>query len=58
VLRHAAQRTDTEADQRTQLHAQSVEVAEAIAVAQDCTPLVDECTMTTKHKIDWWFGGL
>jgi transposase len=40
VLRRAEQRTEAEAQQLTQLHAQSAEVAEAIDLAQDCTHLV------------------
>jgi len=40
VLRHEAQRTEAEAQQLAQLHAQSAEVAEAIDLAQDFTTLV------------------
>ncbi|HLB75577.1 MAG TPA: ISL3 family transposase, partial [Candidatus Dormibacteraeota bacterium] len=40
VLRRAAQRTEAEAQQLAQLHAQSAEVAEAIDLAQDLTHLV------------------
>jgi len=40
VLRHEAKRTEAEAHQRTQLHAQSAEVAEAIDLAQDFATLV------------------
>ena len=40
VLRREAQRTDAEAQQLTQLRAQSAEVAKAIDLAQDFTPLV------------------
>jgi len=40
VLRHEAKRTEAEAQQRTQLHAQDTEVAEAINLAQDFAPLV------------------
>jgi transposase len=40
VLRRAEQRTEAEAQQLTQLHAQSAEVAEAIDLAQDFTHLV------------------
>ena len=40
VLRRAAQRTAAEAQQLTQLHAQSAEVAEAIDRAQDFAALV------------------
>jgi transposase len=40
VLRRAEQRTEAEAQQLAQLHAQSAEVAEAIDLAQDFTTLV------------------
>jgi len=40
VLRHEAQRTEAEAQQLTQLHAQDTEVAEAIDLAQDFAQLV------------------
>jgi transposase len=40
VLRREAQRTEAEAQQLTQLHEQSAEVAEAIDLAQDFTQLV------------------
>jgi transposase len=40
VLRHAANRTAAEAQQLTQLHTQSGEVAEAIDLAQDFATLV------------------
>src|SRR5919201_1899321 len=40
VLRREAKRTEAEAQQLTQLHAQSAEVAEAIALAQDFAVLV------------------
>jgi transposase len=40
VLRREAKRTEAEAQQLTQLHAQSAEVAEAIDLAQDFTQLV------------------
>src|SRR5467141_4142065 len=40
VLRRAEQRTEAEAQQLAQLHAQSAEVAEAIDLAQDFTQLV------------------
>jgi transposase len=40
VLRRAAQRTAAEAQQLTQLHAQSAEVAEAVDLAQDFATLV------------------
>src|SRR5215471_584457 len=40
VLRREGKRTDDEAQQLTQLHAQSAEVAEAIDLAQDFTHLV------------------
>src|SRR5207245_2852050 len=40
VLRREAKRTEAEAQQLTQLHAQSAEVAEAIDLAQDFTTLV------------------
>ena len=40
VLRRAAQRTEAEAQQLAQLHAQSAEVAEAIDLAQDFATLV------------------
>ena len=40
VLRRAEQRTEAEAQQLAQLHAQSAEVAEAIDLAQDLTALV------------------
>ena len=40
MLRHEAKRTEAEAHQRTQLHAQSAEVAEAIDLAQDFATLV------------------
>jgi transposase len=40
MLRREAQRTAAEAQQRTQLQAQSAEVAEAIDLAQDLTTLV------------------
>src|SRR5437879_3586689 len=40
VLRRAEQRTEAEAQQLAQLHAQSAEVAETIDLAQDFTHLV------------------
>src|SRR4030095_1144631 len=40
VLRRAEKRMEAEAQQLTQLHAQSAAVAEAIDLAQDCTQLV------------------
>jgi transposase len=40
VLRRAEQRTEVEAQQLAQLHAQSAEIAEAIDLAQDFTHLV------------------
>ena len=40
VLRRAAQRTEAEAQQLAQLHAHSVQVAEAIDLAQDFTQMV------------------
>jgi len=40
VLRHEAKRTEAEAHQLTQLHAQSAEVGEAIDLAQDFATLV------------------
>ena len=40
ILRRAAQRTEAEAQQLAQLHAHSVQVAEAIDLAQDFTQMV------------------
>jgi len=51
VLRHEAQRTEAEAQQLAQLHAQSAEVAEAIDLAQDFTTLVRQRQPT---QLDAW----
>jgi transposase len=51
VLRRAPQRTETEAQQLAQLHAQSAEVAEAIDLAQDFATLVRQRQPT---QLDPW----
>jgi transposase len=51
VLRHETKRTAAEAQQLTQLHAQSAEVAEAIDLAQDFAPLVRQRQPT---QLDAW----
>jgi transposase len=51
VLRHEAKRTAAEAQQLTQLHAQSAEVAEAIDLAQDFATLVRQRQPT---QLDPW----
>jgi transposase len=51
VLRHEAKRTEAEAHQLTQLHAQSAEVAEAIDLAQDFATLVRQRQPT---QLDPW----
>jgi hypothetical protein len=51
VLRHEAQRTEAEAQQLTQLHAQSPEVAEAMDLAQDFTALVRQ---RQPERLDPW----
>lgn len=51
VLGRAAQRTEAEAQQLTQLHAQDPEVAEAIDLAQDFTTLVRQRQPT---QLDAW----
>ena len=51
VLRRAAQRTEAEAQQLAQLHAQSAEVAEAIDLAQDFATLVRQREPT---QLDPW----
>jgi transposase len=51
VLRRAAPRTAAEAQPLAQLHAQSAEVAEAIALAQDFTALVRQ---RQPERLDPW----
>ncbi len=51
VLRRAAKRTEAEAQQLTQLHTQSAEVAEAIDLAQDFATLVRQRQPT---QLDPW----
>src|SRR5262247_3450146 len=51
VLRRAEQRTEAEAQQLAQLHAQSAEVAEAIDLAQDFTALVRQ---RQPERLDAW----
>jgi transposase len=51
VLRRETKRTEAEAQQLTQLHAQSVEVAEAINLAQDFTQLVRQ---RQAAQLDLW----
>jgi transposase len=51
VLRRETQRTETEAQQLTQLHAQSAEVAEAIDLAQDFATIVRQRQPT---QLDPW----
>ena len=53
VLRRAEQRTEAEAQQLTQLHAQSAEVAEAIDLAKDFTQLVRQ---RQPAHLDPWFA--
>jgi transposase len=51
VLRREAQRTEAEAQQLTQLHVHSAEVAEAIDLAQDCATLVRQ---RQPEQLDAW----